>query len=177
MALHPITLFLLLMNTLLLFDFEPGGSLEGWVVVNDGVMGGRSRGSLSLSNEGHGIFSGEISLENYGGFSSIRYRGDRLTVGGSKKVVMRIKGDGRRYQFRIRENRDDSYTFISYFETSGNWEIIEIPLESFYPVFRGRRLDLPNYKANHLEEFGFLIGNKRPESFRLEIDYIRLVSD
>lgn len=43
-----------------------------------------------------------------------------------------------------------------------------------YPTFRGRKLDSPNYSADGIEEIAFLIGNKRAESFKLEIDAISL---
>ena len=100
-----------------------------------------------------------------------------LYPGGYSKVVLRIKGDGKRYQFRIREKKEDYYSFIRYFDTSGDWQTIELPLGSFFPVFRGRRLNLPNFKGETLEEIGFLIGNNRREPFELEIDYIGLDSD
>jgi NADH dehydrogenase [ubiquinone] 1 alpha subcomplex assembly factor 1 len=172
-----LSVFFIVMQSLLIYDFEPGSTLNDWVVINDGVMGGRSRGSLVLNTAGNGVFSGQISLENNGGFSSVRYRSGLVISGGYSKVVLRIKGDGKRYQFRIREKKEDYYSFIRYFDTSGDWQTIELPLGSFYPVFRGRRLNLPNFKGETLEEIGFLIGNNRREPFELEIDYIGLDSD
>lgn len=165
---------LVIMNTQLLFDFATGSSLGQWVVINDGVMGGRSRGSLGLNEEGHGVFSGEISLENYGGFSSIRCRAGTISVAGYGSVVLRVKGDGKRYQFRIREKQAHYYSYVQYFDTSGAWEDIELPLGDFYPTFRGRNLDLPNFGGNGLEEIGILIGNKKAEKFSLLIDHISL---
>ena len=53
------------------FDADDTGQ---WFIVNDGVMGGLSQGGPSLSGSGTLLFSGEISLENNGGFSSIRTR-------------------------------------------------------------------------------------------------------
>jgi hypothetical protein len=177
MPFYNLIVLLILMQSLTLYEFNPGASTDNWVVVNDGVMGGRSKGSLILNEEGHGVFSGEISLENYGGFSSIRHRTHRIAVNDFSTVELKVKGDGKRYQFRIREGQADYYSYIQYFETSGEWQTIVIPLDSFYPVFRGRKLNLPNFRGKSLEEIGFLIGNKRRETFRLEIDYIRLGSD
>ena len=157
-----------------LFDFQPEASLEKWTVVNDGVMGGRSRGGLSLNQEGHGVFSGEISLANNGGFSSVRYSAGRVNLEGLGQVRLRVRGDGKRYQFRIRENEGDSYSYIAYFETSGQWEEIVLPFADFYPSFRGNRLRRPNFSGRQLEEISILIGNKRAESFELELDAICL---
>ncbi|MEJ2585776.1 MAG: CIA30 family protein [Robiginitalea sp.] len=161
------------MDPIPIFDFQPDADLNNWTVVNDGVMGGRSRSTLSLDQAGHGVFSGRVSLENNGGFASIRLQCGRIDLN-SKAMVLRVKGDGKRYQFRIRARKNDYYSYIHYFETSGDWEDISLPLADFYPTFRGRKLDLPNFSGNVLEEIGILIGNKRPENFQLLIDSIGL---
>lgn len=162
------------MDKLILFDFTPATVNSSWQVVNDGVMGGRSQSGLSISENGHGIFKGLVSLENNGGFCSIRLRMEQTDITGSTKVFLRIKGDNKRYQFRLKPNTDDYYNYIAYFDTSGAWETIQIPLKDFYPNFRGRKLDISNFNSQQLEEIGFLIGNKKAERFTLEIDAIWL---
>lgn len=157
-----------------IFDFKTDTSLTDWYVVNDAVMGGLSRGSFRVDAEGHGLFSGKISLENNGGFSSIRYDGDPVDLKGYSFIILKVKGDGQRYQFRIKSSRNDYYSFISYFETTGEWQLLKLPLDSMYAVFRGRRLDLPDFSGNVLEEIGILIGNKEATSFELRIDFIGL---
>ena len=52
---------------------------------------------------------------------------------------------------------------------------LEISLKSMYPSFRGRRLDLPNFSQNHIEEITFLVANKKNENFKLLIDIIELI--
>jgi NADH dehydrogenase [ubiquinone] 1 alpha subcomplex assembly factor 1 len=173
MIFHLLPLLIFLMDPIPIFDFHPDADLNNWTVVNDGVMGGRSRSTLSLDQAGHGVFSGRVSLENNGGFASIRLQCGRIDLN-SKAMVLRVKGDGKRYQFRIRARKNDYYSYIHYFETSGDWEDISLPLADFYPTFRGRKLDLPNFSGNVLEEIGILIGNKRPENFQLLIDSIGL---
>mgnify|MGYP001794145454 CR=1 FL=1 len=64
------------MNTHTLFDFKKDSSLAGWSIVDDVVMGGRSAGHFKINREGHGEFYGTVSLENNGGFSSVRYAFD-----------------------------------------------------------------------------------------------------
>ena len=58
---------LLFMNTSdsIIFDFTRDANLSSWYVVDDGVMGGRSKGKLSINDNGNAIFSGEVSLDNY----------------------------------------------------------------------------------------------------------------
>lgn len=163
-----------LMDPYVIFDFNTDSDLRDWVIVDDVVMGGRSSGAFSVGREGHGVFEGTVSLENNGGFSSLRYGMSKILIGDYKKVVLTLKGDGRAYQFRVKSNSRDYYSYIYSFVTSGEWEEIEVPLSAMYPGFRGRKLDRPNFNNAHIEEIRFLIGNKKPESFKLLIDKIEL---
>ena len=172
----PFFVFLLgfVMTTLPIFDFDSSSSMNDWYVVNDGVMGGLSKGRLELSEDGHGVFYGKVSLENNGGFTSIRYPFDTKKVDAYNYLVLRVKGDGKRYQIRVKPKTSLYYSYIAYVETNDKWETIRIPLREMYPVFRGSRLNLPNYEPSELQEIGILIGNKKAEEFRLEIDAIYL---
>ena len=58
-----------ILNAEVIYDFSSKNKLKGWNIVDDNVMGGWSRGSLRLDSKGNGVFSGYISLINYGGFS------------------------------------------------------------------------------------------------------------
>ena len=163
-------------NEEVIFDFNPSSSLRSWYSVDDGVMGGISSGSLKISDQGHGLFEGNISLDYNGGFSSVRYRFDEIRVDPESKVIIKLKGDGKKYQFRVKHNFRAYYSYIFQFETSGEWEEIVIPLEEMYPSFRGRKLDLPDFDHQQIEEITLLIGNKKEEDFQLLIDKIEVVS-
>jgi len=162
------------MNSLTIFDFNTQSDIQDWLVTDDVVMGGISSGSFMLTDEGYGVFSGSVSLENNGGFSSVRYRFDKTTLKAYSKIIIKLRGDGKSYQFRMKSNSADSYSYISTFSTSGEWQEIEIPLKDMYPSFRGRKLDQPNFSNDYIEEIGFLIGNKKAEKFKLMIDKIEL---
>lgn len=162
------------MSPKLIFDFNKTANIKNWIVVDDVVMGGKSAGTFSLSEEGHGVFKGHVSLDNNGGFSSVRYDLQKTTIDDCKLVVIKLKGDGKDYQFRIKSDTGSYYSYIASFATSGNWEQISIPLEGMYPSFRGRKLNSPNFSSDRIEEITFLIGNKRNEDFKLLIDNITL---
>ncbi|MBT8279796.1 MAG: CIA30 family protein [Bacteroidia bacterium] len=157
-----------------IYDFKKVKDTTDWFVVNDGVMGGLSQGSLSKNEAGHGLFKGFVTTENNGGFSSIRYQFDEKDVSEFSFIVLKVKGDGKTYQFRIKENASQRYSYIRDFKTTGSWETIKIPLTSFYPSFRGYALDKSNYSGMIMEEIALLIGNKKKESFALEIKSIGL---
>jgi len=157
-----------------IFDFNKKSDVRDWVIVDDVVMGGASSGTFKLNADGFGVFEGSISLDNNGGFSSVRYRFEKIQVKKYTKIVIKLQGDGKNYQCRIKTNSEDYYAYIAPFSTSGEWQEVEIPLKDMYPSFRGRRLDKPNFSDDHIEEITFLIGNKKKEQFKLLIDKIEL---
>ena len=157
-----------------LFDFSKESNIQNWIVVNDGVMGGLSKGDFSIDNEGHALFKGYVSLENNGGFSSVRYNLETKSVKNFKKIKLRLKGDGKQYQIRVKTRISDYYSYIAYVKTNGEWQTLEILFSEMIPSFRGSKLDLPNYPGEYLEQFAILIGNKKKEDFELYLDKIEL---
>lgn len=157
-----------------LFDFNSESDITNWRTVDDVVMGGRSDGNFKINDAGNGLFYGEVSLENNGGFSMVQYRFDTKKVNEFSKVCIRLKGDGKAYQFRIKSKDSDRHSYIASFETSKDWETIEIFFDTMHPAYRGRTIDIPNYTGEQMEMIAFLIGNKKAEAFSLEIDSIIL---
>ena len=70
-----------------LVDFNHKSKVQDWVVIGDFVMGGKSSGYFKINDEGFGIFEGNISLENNGGFSLVRHRFEKIKVGGHTKFI------------------------------------------------------------------------------------------
>lgn len=165
-----------LLNPKTVFDFTKEANIAGWRVIDDVVMGGRSSGSFTLSADGHGVFEGHVSLENNGGFSSVRYGIPKMVVGATDVLQIWLKGDGKTYQVRIKDRSDRYYSYIKPFSTSGAWELVEVQLSEMVPSYRGRQLDQPSFDHQQLEEIAFLIGNKKPEDFRLVLDKIAIRS-
>jgi hypothetical protein len=156
-----------------IFSFNKNATISNWLVVDDFVMGGKSVGTFNINNNGFGEFSGVVSLENNGGFSSLRYRFKEINVKGFTNVVLRLRGDGRNYQFRIKDNINNSHAYIYSFSTVKNeWQRIVIPLQEMYPAFRGKKLEMQNFPGNKVAQIAFLINNKIAENFKLEIDTI-----
>ena len=78
-----------------LFDFSSATNTPTWQVVNDDVMGGVSTSSFRLTND-VAVFRGEVSLDNNGGFASVRSLLARHDLAGFDAFVIRVRGDGRR---------------------------------------------------------------------------------
>lgn len=155
-----------------IYDFTADSDMREWYIVDDIVMGGRSDGKMVLSDEGNAIFKGRVSLENNGGFSSVRYRPEKMSAERYAAFLIRVKGDARNYQFRVRSRSNEYQSYVYEFKTSGDWQVISIPFNEMYPSFRGMRQKMPNYPGKYLQECSFLISNKKNETFQLEIDRI-----
>ena len=160
------------MNAIKIFDFNLKSDVVNWKVVNDAVMGGVSESKFYLNTNGIGTFEGKVSLENNGGFCAVKYTFEPLILKSATHFCIRIKGDGKQYQFRVKTHLTDSHSYVFPFQTTTDWQTIEIPISELYPAFRGQKLNLHNYDGSNLEEITFLIGNKKQESFLLLIDSI-----
>jgi hypothetical protein len=154
-----------------IYEFNKDANIGSWNIMNDDVMGGVSTSTFKLNSEGHGVFEGKVSTAYNGGFASVRYRSSE-NVGKSKSIKIRLNGDGKDYQFRIKKNSNDLESYITSFSTSGSWQTVEINLKDLYPSFRGRKLSQPNFDGVKFEEISFLIANKKDESFKLVLDRI-----
>lgn len=161
-------------NHSLIFDFQTQQNTANWLMINDGVMGGLSKGMIKMNEAGNGLFSGFVTTENNGGFSSVKYAVSKGDVSHFDAVKIRVKGDGKIYQFRIKSDQTKEYSYVSEFKTSGDFETITLPFADFYASFRGNKLGIPNYSGKQMEEVRFLIGNKNDEDFALEIERIWL---
>jgi NADH dehydrogenase [ubiquinone] 1 alpha subcomplex assembly factor 1 len=155
-----------------IFQFSTDTNITTWRIVNDGVMGGISKSSIAITEAGHGKFSGHVSLANNGGFASVQHN---ITLSGIQEkthIVLRIKGDGKAYEFRLKSSLNQSESYVHPFKTTGEWETIRLKIADFYPQFRGRKLNLSNFNFDQIAQICFLIANKQEEDFELLVDWI-----
>ena len=160
----------------LLFDFQATTNSPTWQVVNDDVMGGVSTSQFQrLTNIG-AVFSGVVSMENNGGFASVRSSPVRENLNGTDAFVFRVRGDGRRYKFTVRTGSGfNAPNYQAELMTKrGEWEELRLALKDFVPMFRGRVLsDVPPLNLAKITSLGFLISDKQEGSFKLEVAWIK----
>jgi monofunctional biosynthetic peptidoglycan transglycosylase len=143
-----------------------------WQAVNDGVMGGVSSGRMVAAEESL-RFEGVLSLENNGGFASVRRVID-ADLSAAGRVRLHLRGDGRTYQFRLRlDERWDGVAWRAEFPTSGEWQTVELSFDEFAPVFRGRRVpDAGPVVPANIRQIGFMVADKTAGPFALDIRVI-----
>jgi uncharacterized surface protein with fasciclin (FAS1) repeats len=158
-------------------EFDSG--TKGWQTVLDGVMGGRSTGRIAAGEGGTLRFTGELSLENNGGFSQIRTAVPEGTFAGTTGLVLRVKGDGRSYQCDIRSSRLRLMAggYQSVFKTkAGEWTEIEIPFAECVANSFGQRMrNAPPLDPASIESVGITLADKQEGPFAIEVDWIRPV--
>jgi NADH dehydrogenase [ubiquinone] 1 alpha subcomplex assembly factor 1 len=165
---------IMIANKKVIYSFLTSSNIKEWRIVNDGVMGGVSKSMLTKTPEGYGLFSGKVSLDNNGGFASIQLNTNVNVTHEHKFIILKVKGDRKKYEFRLKGSLSQRESYVHIFETSGDWQEVKLPLKEFYPQFRGQKLTIPNFNFLNIEQLSFLIANKKEESFELLIDSISL---
>ena len=174
-AMGAITCAPLLAQEKVIADFESESSSLKWQNVNDGVMGGLSKGGARLTEGGNLYFKGDISLRNNGGFSSTRSYGENFDLSDYKGVEIRVKGDGRKYYFPSRADNKRMLAFWSPVETKdGEWMTVRIPFSDFYATSFGRKIPKLTLNTKNITSFGLMLYDKRDGKFSIELDYIKV---
>ncbi len=160
-------------------SFENEESLKTWTSVNDEVMGGISKGGFTRSDQGTLIFRGEISLENNGGFASIRTKQSELDLSGTSALVVKARGDGRTYWIDLRvKGQMAASSYRAYLPTTaGEWKEIRVPLTEFNLQAFGRELSIKPLDPAAVTSFGFTLADKKAGTFELEIASVKATSD
>jgi hypothetical protein len=174
---NKILFFIFFMTTnasIVIFDFNSDCDISQWYETNDNVMGGISTSRMKLDKNGNGVFSGNVSTANNGGFAMTRLPLKINLSNDSKKIILRALGDNKKYQFRIKSSYSQRYWYVQSFQTSNEMKDIELPLKDFYPSFRGYKLNQENFSSSSINEIAILVGNKKNEDFKLVIDKITI---
>lgn len=155
-------------------NFEGGEAKLRWQAVNDGVMGGLSKGRPIIQKNSKMIFKGKISLDNNGGFSSIRSFGATYDLGKYLGFELRVKGDGRMYYLTARNPGPRMLAYWSPITPiKDKWVTIRIPFAAFYATLFGRKISGIKFDPQRVSSVGFMLYDKREGDFELEIDWIR----
>jgi len=160
----------------LLTDFSDASVAKQWVSVNDNVMGGISEGGFRISEDNTLVFSGNLSLENRGGFTSIRTRPKDLNLEGYDTIALRLKGDGRTYYINLmNSSRSAASSYRAPIKTKkDNWQEIRISFKDFVFTSYGRNVaGAAPLKAKDIQSLGITLADKKAGPFRLELSWIR----
>lgn len=159
--------------------FDSPNEQPRWYAVDDGVMGGVSQSTFSVTNnEGH--FHGEVSLENGGGFASVRREpnGFEPTLADAQGIALTVRGDGRTYQLRLKSTSlgNASAYRVKFTPSQHAWETLHFSWDAFEAVRRGTVLsDAPAVTPSEIHQLGFLIADRTAGPFRLQVSRIESI--
>ena len=147
-------------NEMLFEDFNNSPE-EKWEFISDDVMGGFSNGKIEFIKEKNISFArmtGNVSLENNGGFIQFR-----------RKILDRFDSNYKGIQIEVRGNIDEYFIHLrttgtllpwqyyqASFKVDRNWKTINIPFESFKRsgVMLTKVINAKNIKSIAIVAFG-----------------------
>lgn len=159
-----------------ILDFENSTEAGKWQVVLDGVMGGLSTGDVDVI-DGSLVFTGDTSLRNNGGFSSIRRALPDGVMNGKNALRLKVRGDGRTWIVGTRKSRRmGADSFWTRFETTdGEWTTVDVPIREMQRHFYGNRI-AGSISPEEVAAIEFYIYDKKAGPFRLEVAAIEAVN-
>lgn len=160
------------------FDFGKDKAGANWGAINDGVMGGLSKGVAYMTESTLGL-TGSISLENNGGFSSLKSPYQSFDLSKIEKVKIRYRSKGQVVSVTIEDGKRfyEPYFKLKLKETKGEWKVLETNISSFKEYSLGRetsRKILREYLAK-VKRIGFITNSKKEGEFDFEVDYLEFL--
>jgi NADH dehydrogenase [ubiquinone] 1 alpha subcomplex assembly factor 1 len=162
-------------NEVLVFDWTRSQTAGAWSAVDDRVMGGVSRSRMRWDPLGFGSFEGRVSLENNGGFASVRALVPIPLPSQAEVLVLRVRGDGKRYALTLRTDRTfDGVAYHAGFvapttASPDKWEAVTLMRAAFVPRFRGRLVNAPVLQFEHARQIGLMVSDGQAGEFRLDV--------
>jgi monofunctional biosynthetic peptidoglycan transglycosylase len=160
-----------------LFEFTGADAAKAWQTVNDGVMGGFSEGKVSVTDRKTLEFFGTLSLENNGGFASVRSKAKKLGLGNGATLVVQVRGDGREYSLNLYLDKPlMAFSYRAALQTKKDeWIEVRLPLDKFVATSFGRVVtDAGAVKPEEVNALGFMVGDKKAGPFKLEVESVNV---
>lgn len=160
----------------MILDFTDAPTVSNWEAIDDRIMGGCSQSQPECIDNVGLRFSGTVSLENNGGFASIRSNSDNADLGQYTGLALRLRGDGKSYKLSLRT--DHFYDGVSYQTTfateKDSWQEICLPFEAFIPTHHGIKLStVAPLDLTSIISFGLFISDRQEGPFQLDISWIK----
>jgi len=165
-------------KTLPLFAFITAESAKDWQAVNDGVMGGVSEGAFQLTDKKTLEFAGVLSLENNGGFASIRTNSKSLALKQGDSLVVKVRGDGREYTMNLYLAKAElAFAYRAAVPTKKEeWVEVTLPLDKFEATSFGQKVaDAGAVDPKEIDGLGLMLADKKAGKFKLEVESIRVL--
>ena len=159
----------------IILPFTHAADVQGWRAIDDRIMGGCSLSRPEFVEGGGLRFRGVVSLDNGGGFASIRSPEADYPLGDCTGVRLRARGDGKHYKLGLRTDRFfDGISYQSAFTPPADeWEELDLPFADFVATHHGRRLTtVAPLDPARIQSFSLFIAERQAGPFHLEIAWL-----
>ena len=159
-----------------LVDFADPDEFARWEVVNDGVMGGLSKGNIEQAGDALS-FTGEVNT-NGGGFTSLRRALSEGAMAGARTLRIVYSGDARSYEVTLRSDARERGRRIAYRapltpeESEGDWSVAVIELARLETSLFGQTVDAPSFDTEEAHSIGLIIADGVDGSFAMTLKRI-----
>jgi len=161
----------------LLFDFQDAEGVDAWRIINDTVMGGVSSSRFGATGEG-AVFTGTVSLDQGGGFVSMRSPEDRYDLSEGDGLRLFIRGSGKTFKLTFYTEAGGRVSYRAPFTppSTTDWEAVNVFFDDLTPFVRGRHVpDAPAFDPARVRAVGILLGDEQDGDFRLELQRIAVL--
>ncbi len=161
-----------------LFDFSKPAAAQAFRALDDRVMGGVSQSefiTVEHRSETLAVFRGAVSLQNNGGFCSVRASLDKPVSADAEHLWIRCQNDhqwgAKTYYLNLRINGGfDGVSYRAAFEPTQTPLRHEFTAAEFAPVFRGRPVqDAPSLQFSAIQQLGLMIADTQTGPFALYV--------
>lgn len=164
-------------NQEVMLDFGSEKYGMDWIVINDGVMGGKSEGKLTFTDTTL-IFTGEVSLENNGGFTSLKSAYEDFKLDSAQRIEIKYRLEGQSIALYMEGSNGFADPYIkATLDVTEGWKTVELEWNEFRQFDFGRPTGgvISNDFISDVKYLGFITGEKRKGSFRFEVAYINFL--
>jgi monofunctional biosynthetic peptidoglycan transglycosylase len=161
-------------------DFGNGqNQINNWVMISDKIMGGVSKCKLDYT-QNEMILSGDISLDNFGGFSSVKTTFGQYDLSEFKGVKIKFKSTNQKFAFTLEDNKNwtlPNYKGSFHSSKAGTWEEKIIYFKDFkeYQIGEPTGKKIQDRSLKNIVRMGIITTEKKEGPFSIQIDYIEFI--
>ena len=152
---------------------------QEWVLLSDNIMGGVTKSKIEYTNNSV-LLSGNISLDNYGGFSSIKTKYKSVDLSDYNGIKIKFKSTNQKFAFTLEDNQNwTKPNFKREFspKKDDTWEELIIYFKDFQEVIIGEPTGnkMKSESLKNIVRMGIMTYEKKEGPFSLEVDYIEFI--
>lgn len=161
-----------------IFNFGTQNNTETWRIVNDAVMGGLSTSGIT-ENKNSILFKGETSLDNNGGFASMRTLIEKDSLKDCTTMTIRFKSSSTDRTFGLSLKTSQRY-YIPYHKftfspKTNDWEELKVNITEFkhYRISEIIGENMPLDVLSEVFNIALIVSDTKAGPFDIEIDFIK----